>query len=362
VATRTSRGGRARNAAIQNSKLTAPVPILLTSGSAGVRDSGTGFCVHHDGKEATIITCAHVIKDLDPELGDIRVNGCQASSVTTADDRGIDLAVLVVPDLILTAIPIESAQPAAGAPFIGAGFAHLSGNQFISRTLRGTVSQMLTMRAQLARSGVDSLLLKADEHTEFSAGNSGAAILNVEQHVIGVLAYASRDGREGYAISSATLLSVLPPAVRAVTAPVGPTTDLDEDARPLPPGLPAIKFPDDPQKGRFGGRQQDGDVKLTATLRRVSGSSHFVFDASVASTRSDLQVLAPARFYLHDSFPRTVIQITKRDENGGYTLSEVSSYGIFTLGCHVFASDGRWHAVEFDLGKLPELPEIFHSR
>jgi hypothetical protein len=40
----------------------------------------------------------------------------------------------------------------------------------------------------------------------------------------------------------------------------------------------------------------------------------------------------------------------------------VHSYGVFTVGCQVYASDGAWHSVEYDLVDLPHLPDAFRNR
>jgi hypothetical protein len=41
--------------------------VLVTSAVDGVRDCGSGFCVRANGTDAFIVTCHHVVNDLDPK-------------------------------------------------------------------------------------------------------------------------------------------------------------------------------------------------------------------------------------------------------------------------------------------------------
>jgi len=303
-----------------------------------------------------------VVSDLDPSQGGLRVDGRRATAIPSASDLGIDISLLNVPDLIVPPTTVSRRAPTAGDVFEGFGYVHLHGGQYVTRPLRGSVKQVLTMRAQHAQSGVPSLLLVADDATTFEPGNSGSAILDTHGEVIGVLAFASRDGRSGYAISIRALDFLLPRE-----KPVAGMTDDRTDpssvtARPLPPILEPGNARDDPHKGRFGGSESDGQVEISAVFRGKSGSSFFIFDVSVQAVQQDLELLPPARFYLHDTFPKPMIQVTRRNSRQGFTLSEVHSYGSFTIGCHVFASDNKWHAVEYDLVNLIDLPQVFANR
>jgi hypothetical protein len=283
------------------------------------------------------------------------------SSITSAEDRGVDLALLKVPKLKARSVRIAGAQPKPGSGFAGLAYVHLHGEQYWCSRISGKVAQVVMMRAQLSLRDVPALLLTADEGTSFVPGNSGTALFDERGEVIGVLAFASRDGRRGYAISSPVLREVL--ATSGLSPSDKHALDLPAAAaRPLPPELPPVAADDDPQKGRFGGQSADGQVELTARFRKASGESYFSFDVSVRPVQPSLHLLPPARFYLHDSYPRSVIQITRPDDAGAFSLSEVHSYGIFTIGCHVFASDERWHSVEYDLLNLPNLPEVFLNR
>jgi hypothetical protein len=338
------------------------VAMLVTSATAGVRDSGTAFGVLSGADGASVVTCAHVVSDLEPSQGNLRVNGCEARAITSADDRGIDLAILKVPDLAVEPVTLSTRAPAAGGAFTGLGYVHLHGGQYVSRPLRGTIKQVLTMRAQHSQSGVSSLLLSADDDTAFEPGNSGSAIFDKHGEVIGVLAFASRDGRTGYAISIDALNAILPRERPAAAMRESQADPSNVTVRPLPPALERGTVWDDPNKNRFGGSKTDGLVKIEAILRRVSGTSYFSFDVSVEAIQANLKLYAPARFHLHDTYPKQMVQITRKNSRQGFTLSEVHAYGVFTIGCHVFASDNRWHAVEYDLIDLPELPDVFKSR
>jgi hypothetical protein len=217
----------------------------------------------------------------------------------------------------------------------------------------------LVLRKQLSETAVPAVLLEAVTGTTFTPGNSGTAVYDRDGAVIGVLAYASHDGRRGYAISASVLPKLLPDLTSPAdgTAPAASLFD-----RPPPPPLGPITVTNDLQKGRFGGATKDDVAKIVPTLKAMEGGSYFSVDLTVKPVKKSTKLLGPCRFFLHDTFPRSMIQITKPEPDGSFTLEEVRSYGAFTVGCQVFASDGKWHSLEYDLVDLPGLREPFKSR
>lgn len=338
--------------------------VLVTSATDGVRDCGTGFCVHHDPKTGNsfVVTCAHVADNLANGTGDYRVNGSRARIDQNGSDLGVDLAVLVVSDIILPVLQLRDDEHCAqDFPVHGLGYMQLSGGQYVTVDFFGTIDRSITFRRQLTQRSVPGFRMKAKEgESRFVPGNSGSPVCDERGKVIGVLAFASREGLDGYVLSSRAVVELFPavgskPLRRR--AAVGSTDEGTAGAplsralehRPPPPPLGEVKDSNDLQKGRFGGSPSSGPVKLSLDLVGRPRANFFVFDARVESIDRDIKLVGPARFFLHDTFPRSLIEIRRNDEDGALVLRGVSSYGMFTLGCQVYCSDGQWRQLEFDL-------------
>jgi hypothetical protein len=222
------------------------------------------------------------------------------------------------------------------------------------------------MRRQLSQTSIDSFRVLATKGSKFVPGNSGSALFDENGRVVGVLAFASRDGAEGYAIASSALPALMPALFDA--APVGKSS---KGARPdlktsAPPALAPVTIAEDIQRGRFGGLSSDGKVKLEVSVLREVGERYFVFTVAAVPIQGT-KLKGPARFHLHDTYPRSLIEIRKPDENGAFALREVHSYGVYTIGCQVLDSDNIWHSLEFNLadlgkGKTPKLRAPFVNR
>jgi hypothetical protein len=131
------------------------------------------------------------------------------------------------------------------------------------------------------------------------------------------------------------------------------------DTPPPPPG--PVKHPDDPQRGRWGNRSQRSGRKLTATITDSSGPRLFTCDFTVESTDGST-LKGPVIFHLHDSYPRSVIQIRKIHDGMYATLEEVTAYGAYTVGAQVKDAAGNWIVLELNLARKRSLPKRFRER
>jgi hypothetical protein len=121
-----------------------------------------------------------------------------------------------------------------------------------------------------------------------------------------------------------------------------------------PPALARrIEFPDDPNKGRFGGRAARGGFKLSASFAETSSREW---------ARIKLRVEGPAatgvqvHFYLHDSFRPSDYKVKFRR---GQAKLDVTAWGGFTVGIWIpdFGIE-----LELDLAKIPDAPRIIRTR
>jgi hypothetical protein len=127
-----------------------------------------------------------------------------------------------------------------------------------------------------------------------------------------------------------------------------------------PAAPPAGPDPDDPQKGRWGGKSQRNGRNLTAVV--VYSARQFVLvDFRVSSTDGSV-LQGPVVFHLHDSYPRSIIRIRKIREGVSAVLEEVSANGTYTVGAQMRDASGHWISLEFDLASLRDLPAAVRQR
>lgn len=148
---------------------------------------------------------------------------------------------------------------------------------------------------------------------------------------------------------------------RALTEGVGgkqnsktePTALAEKVALPqeLSPG-----FPDDPQKGRFGGLAENNGRKLSAQVTPAKGyQGNYNICLEVCSTDTTKPLQGIVTFYLHDTFNRPIRKIQPRN---GVARLELLAYGAFTVG--VLADDGKTK-LELDLSQDERFPKAFRD-
>lgn len=96
------------------------------------------------------------------------------------------------------------------------------------------------------------------------------------------------------------------------------------------PVLPGITNLDDPQKGRFGGKSEVNNRKLSATVTESRLPGFFNVSLKVSSIDASNLVTSETYFYLHDTFLNPVRKVLP--SNGEAVLEDLLSYGAFTVG------------------------------
>lgn len=118
-----------------------------------------------------------------------------------------------------------------------------------------------------------------------------------------------------------------------------------------------IKYPSDPQKGRFGGKSKDNGRTLSVEYSdsRIKDFLNLIITVSADNPNHPFE--GDLYLYLHDSFAKSLIKI---EADGKEKVSyEIPSYGAFTIGAS--ADDGRT-LLELDLSELKSFPEYFRNR
>jgi uncharacterized membrane protein YciS (DUF1049 family) len=117
------------------------------------------------------------------------------------------------------------------------------------------------------------------------------------------------------------------------------------------PGLPQ-KF-DDPQKGRWGGNPINNDRELSVTATAHDHDTAFDVTLTVKSTNAANPLIGNVYFFLHDSYPKSVMLIPV--ENGKAVL-ELESFEAFTVGA--VCDEGKTK-LELDINEVPGIPEEY---
>jgi hypothetical protein len=182
-----------------------PSPIVLVVGNSP-KPFGTGFVIHSDESATYVLTCTHVIRDVEK----LRVNGRPADVIASDEARfGFDLAVLRVEGkLNCSCLPLNpGAKP--GRPFVAAGYCDQAG-QYVLQQFRGTLGPPAGLRSQ--KFG-HCMGWELDMGTDgrFEDGYSGSPVIDeTSGRVFGIVAIRmdQASGKRGIAIGVAALRDI----------------------------------------------------------------------------------------------------------------------------------------------------------
>jgi hypothetical protein len=116
-----------------------------------------------------------------------------------------------------------------------------------------------------------------------------------------------------------------------------------------------VMVPDDPNKGRFGGRRSKGGFELRAAFTPTSDKNWVRITLTVAA-KNEVPQSAVAEFFLHDSFRPSRVKATFRDAVAAKT---VTAWGGFTVGAWI---PSKGVELELDLAQEPGAPDIIRER
>jgi hypothetical protein len=290
------------------------------------------------------------------------VNGVNAAEIQDELLAKYDLVVLNVEGKVGDACKLGFGSPRPRVECNGFTGFHLE--HFWQREVSGKVSDRVP--ALMADRHSLEYLRIMPKAPGFGKGFSGGPVFEGNT-VIGVLRIldASENQRLpktrlaiGYAIALspdivALIKEKLPPILRrsiSVGDSAGKPRNLtDTTVDNAPPKGGPVKVPDDPQKGRWGGKSTGFGYRLVVN-NFVEYKRDFVFDAILERVDAAKPMLGPVIFHLHDTFDKSVIWIRKTDGHRAI-LSSIDAIGTFTFGVQFQISPGKWRSLEFDLAK-----------
>lgn len=116
----------------------------------------------------------------------------------------------------------------------------------------------------------------------------------------------------------------------------------------------AAHDPDDPQKGKWGGKSTVDGRTLSAEVRAIT-DDWFGVTLTVSGT-GDRPLDGSVDFHLHPTFSSPDRRV---DVTGGCAKLALGAWGAFTVGA---VADGGLTRLELDLSKDPSFPDRFRSR
>jgi len=183
--------------------------VLITSSDPEINAFGTGFVIHCDEHAAFVLTCQHVLRDVDKEH--VNVEGSPATVVTSVlEETADDMAILRVEGLQHLPWLRLSICGQQGLTFDTAGYC-LYNKQYKLERLQGTLGKevWLRFRGQIGRTRAWELSM--DEGSNLQRGYSGSPIVDrVNGLVLGIATHKEGQGQEGMAISIEVLQKIWP--------------------------------------------------------------------------------------------------------------------------------------------------------
>ena len=142
---------------------------------------------------------------------------------------------------------------------------------------------------------------------------------------------------------------------RVSKADGGSTLTVEESSEKDQPKLGPIKFGDDPQRGRFGGKSEVNGLVLSASFEEL-GSKNLVRAFIRVVPKDDQPLTREVHFYLHDTFKPDEVVVAPFE---GVASLDLLAYGGFTVGAWIPERDGT--LLELDLSTVKGAPRIIRD-
>lgn len=209
--------------------------IALIASSADPKTFGTGFVVHQDEAFSYLVTCAHVVRDIEKANGDqgkLLAEDSVATVVVQGDCDAIDLAVLRVDRWYRRSPVVLSIAVAADRPVEIVGHREYSGTKGAwERPITGRLERPLRQKLKGQVVPAWDLLLPPDE---LQPGYSGSPVIDRETGTVVAVTNIQRGKERGIAIGVEALAAIwpeMPPGL--IPAGAGsPRPDEDADEKP----------------------------------------------------------------------------------------------------------------------------------
>lgn len=188
---------------------------------------GTGFVINIDDGKTYILTCAHVLPvDINVPVTVKDANSIkEAKILAIGTAESVDLAVLLVEEILNVQILAMSNHGKKDRRFITGGFQSYDRNSLLIRPLEGRLVEENTIESKKTsgRIKVWDIEINSDSKFKLKPGYSGSPIVDLETSmVVGVITRSHGDGSSGLAISVEEVKKIWPQIPGALLRDIKP--------------------------------------------------------------------------------------------------------------------------------------------
>jgi len=198
--------------------------IALVSSRSEPTVYGTGFVIHANATRSYLVTCAHVVRDIQkasPDPEDLLVDNTSATIEAIGTPETIDLAVLSVPRLAdMPPLPLSKVATEGAMVEVYGQYTIERKSAKLAERLRGTLHKETANTSTAFK--VRSFRLKLQEDDRIQPGYSGGAVV-CEGLAIGVAAVQRDQGSEAIAIMVEAVANIWPGMPPDLFDPVRPS-------------------------------------------------------------------------------------------------------------------------------------------
>ena len=171
--------------------------FLIQSHDEGNRSMGSAFAIYQDDKGLYLLTCAHVIEQVvHPKIDEYPVE-----IIAMGSAQGIDLALLRIPPLEVTPLPLSLA-PCASREVQVIGYSLFNRDKYQAKVRQATLlGEPLTLKGINDGSTYRAWQIIAKDHHEIESGNSGSPLICTQGGRVIAVVSNHRGVGEGYAIA-----------------------------------------------------------------------------------------------------------------------------------------------------------------
>lgn len=181
--------------------------VLVTSANVENTGFGTGFVIHQDAQASYVLTCAHILDDLEAEALQVARMPATVEARGTAD--GVDLAVLRVEGLLARSPLRLSSTGTQSQHIIILGFQSYRAGVYLLRPLNGALGSVVGLETRQGNVRVKAWDLKIADEYFLQPGYSGSPVIDeASQQVVGIVSTRQGEGRKGVAIAAEMLAHI----------------------------------------------------------------------------------------------------------------------------------------------------------
>ena len=191
--------------------------VLIISSDAKEIESGTGFIVARAHGYSYLLTCAHVLEQINGKPptteNKLKISGLDApvDIVACGVSDGIDIALLKVAGLLDKPLfkQFMLAQEKADIKVTGYSLFDPKHGQHLKRKLEGILSHRVKIAANNQEYPFLDIAIQDDDFAKLEGGYSGSPLYNSSGHVLGVVSH-KRTGEMGHAFCISNLAVLYP--------------------------------------------------------------------------------------------------------------------------------------------------------